>query len=132
MYIFLKLKGIKYLHNYIYIYYWIADLNIDFGQLVIDDESLSERSPETSPSFLISLYTVYGLLFHMGNLLKSKHHVRYITDALIPVCSTCPNDLSPTVALKIKYHIFNPILTDTARQVESRRDLFYTHAIEEH
>ncbi|XP_069358228.1 acidic leucine-rich nuclear phosphoprotein 32 family member A isoform X2 [Maniola hyperantus] len=51
------------------------DLDIDLGPLVIDDDSLSERPPETSPSLLMSLYTVYGLLFHMGYLLKSKHHI---------------------------------------------------------
>ncbi|XP_045487844.1 acidic leucine-rich nuclear phosphoprotein 32 family member A isoform X2 [Pieris rapae] len=49
------------------------DLGIDLGPLVIDDD-YSERTPEMTSSFLVSLYTVYGLLFHMGNLLKSKHH----------------------------------------------------------
>ncbi|XP_026496684.1 acidic leucine-rich nuclear phosphoprotein 32 family member A isoform X2 [Vanessa tameamea] len=47
------------------------DLDIDLGPLVIDDESLSERLPEESPSLLVSLYTVYGLLFHMGYLLRN-------------------------------------------------------------
>ncbi|XP_041970684.1 acidic leucine-rich nuclear phosphoprotein 32 family member A isoform X1 [Aricia agestis] len=51
------------------------DLNIDFGRLMIDDESLSDRSPETSPSLLITLYTVYGLLFHMGYLMKKDSDV---------------------------------------------------------
>ncbi|XP_046963061.1 acidic leucine-rich nuclear phosphoprotein 32 family member A isoform X1 [Vanessa cardui] len=47
------------------------DLDIDLGPLVIDDESLSERLSEESPSLLVSLYTVYGLLFHMGYLLRN-------------------------------------------------------------
>lgn len=54
---------------------WLPDLDINLGSLVIDDESLSERLPEESPSLLVSLYTVYGLLFHMGYLLQSKHHI---------------------------------------------------------
>lgn len=54
--------------------YCLTDLDIDLGPLVIDDETLSERLPEESPSLLISLYTVYGLLFHMGYLTRSKHH----------------------------------------------------------
>lgn len=52
---------------------YIADLGIDLDPLIIDDD-YSERTPEmTSSSFLVSLYTVYGLLFHMGYILKSKH-----------------------------------------------------------
>ncbi|XP_072939435.1 acidic leucine-rich nuclear phosphoprotein 32 family member A isoform X1 [Epargyreus clarus] len=47
------------------------DVDIDLGPLVIDD-SLSESSPETKPSLIMSLYTVYGILFHMGYLLKSS------------------------------------------------------------
>ncbi|XP_050343496.1 acidic leucine-rich nuclear phosphoprotein 32 family member A isoform X2 [Nymphalis io] len=47
------------------------DLDINLGPLVIDDESLSERLPEELPSLLVSLYTVYGLLFHMGYLLRN-------------------------------------------------------------
>ncbi|CAH2216235.1 jg22543, partial [Pararge aegeria aegeria] len=47
-------------------------LDIDLSSLFIDDDSLSERPPETSPSLLISLYTVCGLLFHMGYLLRNS------------------------------------------------------------
>ncbi|CAF4811483.1 unnamed protein product [Pieris macdunnoughi] len=46
-------------------------LGIDLGPLIIDDD-YSERTPEMTSSFLVSLYTVYGLLFHMGNLLKNS------------------------------------------------------------
>ncbi|XP_047525357.1 acidic leucine-rich nuclear phosphoprotein 32 family member A isoform X1 [Pieris napi] len=47
------------------------DLGIDLGPLIIDDD-YSERTPEMTSSFLVSLYTVYGLLFHMGTLLKNS------------------------------------------------------------
>ncbi|XP_023949435.2 acidic leucine-rich nuclear phosphoprotein 32 family member A isoform X2 [Bicyclus anynana] len=59
------------------------DLDIDLGSLLIDDGSLSERNPEASPSLLISMYTVYGLLFHMGYLLRSKHHTSLYCDAYV-------------------------------------------------
>ncbi|CAG4992468.1 unnamed protein product [Parnassius apollo] len=48
------------------------DVDIDFGPLVIDDDSLSQRPQDTKPSLLMSLYTVYGLLFHMGYLIKKS------------------------------------------------------------
>lgn len=52
---------------------WVTDVDLDFGSLVIDDDSLTERPTETKPSLLMSLYTIYGVLFHMGYLIKSKH-----------------------------------------------------------
>ncbi|XP_068631009.1 acidic leucine-rich nuclear phosphoprotein 32 family member A isoform X1 [Battus philenor] len=48
------------------------DVNIDFGQLIINDDSLSQRPTETKSSLLMSLYMVYGLIFHMGYLLKKS------------------------------------------------------------
>ncbi|XP_053603525.1 acidic leucine-rich nuclear phosphoprotein 32 family member A isoform X1 [Plodia interpunctella] len=47
------------------------DLNIDLSPLVIDD-SVSERPDESRTTLPMLLYTVYGLLFHMGYLLKSS------------------------------------------------------------
>ncbi|KOB66755.1 Acidic leucine-rich nuclear phosphoprotein 32 family member A [Operophtera brumata] len=49
----------------------VDDLALDLGPLVIDDSS--ESPAEGSTSLPMILYTVYGLLFHMGLLLKSKH-----------------------------------------------------------
>ncbi|XP_045534807.1 acidic leucine-rich nuclear phosphoprotein 32 family member A isoform X2 [Papilio machaon] len=48
------------------------DVDIDLGPLVIDDDSLSQRLTETKPSLLMSIYSVYGLIFHMGYLLKNS------------------------------------------------------------
>ncbi|XP_038220297.1 acidic leucine-rich nuclear phosphoprotein 32 family member A isoform X3 [Zerene cesonia] len=49
------------------------DLDIDLSPLVIDDDdTLAMRPADKKSSLLISLYTVYGLLFHMGYLLKSS------------------------------------------------------------
>ncbi|KPI91387.1 PREDICTED: acidic leucine-rich nuclear phosphoprotein 32 family member A isoform X2 [Papilio xuthus] len=48
------------------------DVDIDLGPLVIDDDSLSQRPTETKPSLLMSIYSVYGLIFHMGYLLKKS------------------------------------------------------------
>ncbi|CAD0197504.1 unnamed protein product [Chrysodeixis includens] len=48
------------------------DLDIDLGPLVIDDDSISERPAEERTSLPMILYSVYGLLFHMGFLLKSS------------------------------------------------------------
>ncbi|XP_013190321.1 acidic leucine-rich nuclear phosphoprotein 32 family member A isoform X1 [Amyelois transitella] len=45
------------------------DLDIDLGPLVIDD-SVSERPVESRTTLPVLLYTVYGLLFHMGYLMK--------------------------------------------------------------
>ncbi|OWR50552.1 acidic leucine-rich nuclear phosphoprotein 32 family member A isoform X1 [Danaus plexippus] len=44
------------------------DLDLDLASLAIDD-SISEGS---SPSLLVSLYTVYGLLFHLGYIMKKS------------------------------------------------------------
>ncbi|KAH9640405.1 hypothetical protein HF086_018071 [Spodoptera exigua] len=48
------------------------DLDIDLGPLVINDDSISEIPEEERTSLPMILYTVYGLLFHMGFLLKSS------------------------------------------------------------
>ncbi|KAL0882312.1 hypothetical protein ABMA27_000829 [Loxostege sticticalis] len=48
------------------------NLDIDLGPLVIDDGSLSERPEESRTTLPMLLYTVYGLLFHMGYLLRSS------------------------------------------------------------
>ncbi|CAG4915550.1 unnamed protein product [Colias eurytheme] len=48
------------------------DLGIDLGPLVIDDDTLAMRPAEQKSSLLVTMYTVYGLLFHMGYLLKSS------------------------------------------------------------
>ncbi|XP_037296514.1 acidic leucine-rich nuclear phosphoprotein 32 family member A isoform X2 [Manduca sexta] len=45
------------------------DLDIDLSPLVIDD-CISERPAEERTSFPMILYSVYGLLFHMGYLLN--------------------------------------------------------------
>nr|XP_021186574.2 acidic leucine-rich nuclear phosphoprotein 32 family member A isoform X1 [Helicoverpa armigera] len=47
------------------------DLDIDLGPLVINDDSISERPADERTSLPMILYTAYGLLFHMGFLLKS-------------------------------------------------------------
>ncbi|XP_063377148.1 acidic leucine-rich nuclear phosphoprotein 32 family member A isoform X1 [Cydia fagiglandana] len=47
------------------------DVDIDLGPLVIDDEP-SDRPPESRSSLPVVLYTIYGLLFHMGYLTKSS------------------------------------------------------------
>ncbi|XP_026755458.1 acidic leucine-rich nuclear phosphoprotein 32 family member A isoform X1 [Galleria mellonella] len=48
------------------------DLDIDLGPLVLNDDSISERPAESRTSLPMLLYTVYGVLFHMGYLLKSS------------------------------------------------------------
>lgn len=66
-----------------YIKYCVTDLDIDLGPLVInDDDSISERPEEERTSLPMILYTVYGLLFHMGILLKSKHHY-FLSEVLV-------------------------------------------------
>lgn len=51
----------------------LTDLDLDLGPLIIDD-SVTDIPKEQQTSLPLVLYTVYGLLFHMGYLLKSKHH----------------------------------------------------------
>ncbi|KAI8424242.1 hypothetical protein MSG28_002813 [Choristoneura fumiferana] len=47
------------------------DLDIDLGPLVIDDDEPSDRPPESRSSLPVILYTVYGILYHMGYLAKN-------------------------------------------------------------